>query len=56
MYSVLIGDLGVLQQQAENAYQEIPVKPGILTEFAPLCDKEVIVVLEMHGNYGEHLH
>jgi hypothetical protein len=49
VYSAPINELAVLQQQVENACQEIRVKPGILDGVRTSCNKELKDVLKCIG-------
>jgi hypothetical protein len=49
VYSALINDLEIFQEQVENSCQEIQVKQEFSTAYAPLWDEELKVVLKCMG-------
>jgi hypothetical protein len=55
VYSAPINDLEVLQQQVQNACQEIQVKPGIFDTVRNSVWRRAASCVEMHGNHIEHM-
>jgi hypothetical protein len=51
VYSAPINDLEVLQQRAENACQEIPVKPGIFDRVRTCVRRRDESLIEIHANH-----
>jgi hypothetical protein len=49
-----INDLEILEQKAENAFQEIRVKPGIFDRLRTSVRRRAERCLEMNGNHIEH--
>jgi hypothetical protein len=55
LYSALIYDLEILQQQAENARQEIRVKPGIFQRKRNSFRRRAEICVKMYVNHREYL-